>query len=842
MSSIYSVLIYEREINGKTYENIVGYIKKGIKVYYLTESYEEDFMRGLAETQIEILVQFINNYLLSLNYYICLSMQVGNNFIFEDGNIPEEIKKEIQQENFNFEQYDIEHLNKDSHIIVKAGAGTGKTKTMIDRSMFLRHKGYSSFRNMAMITFTNKSAMQMKAKLSERLEAYYNITHDYKYLDWIDELSDMRVQTIHSFSKGFIEQFGDIIKIDRKSKIKSLKYEKYKILEELINEYRFAYFENYKEYRYIPQYKLIKAILKIENHLISRGIDIIGNENKLILGTVISIDKEKDNKFSHLLDYLLSNLCKRIKVFKEKNSFIELNDLVANLRQFVDIEGITNEVNIKYIMVDEFQDTDTIQVQFIIWLIKNFGCKSFIVGDIKQSIYRFRGADYTAFRQFEDELESQNINSTIEKRRLKKNYRSDKKIIESLNEFFSNIANISNTEETKYFTFNGDDRLEGVIENSFSNDIINYFSKDENSIKDEIVEYILRLVEKNNIHNDNLRHGENQEEIVVLVRSNKDLEDIVNRIEEKGIVCKKEISGGFYRSVAVREFYVMLKALLYPKVYINQYAFINSSYGFGIDNDMIFDNFDVDSNYMKKIIENNEEYNKLKQYKEKLMREPFMIVLREITKDFEPHINYGIKKLRERIDIKNEEEAIKKIRTNSTNYEMNIMHLFTILDRNFSNTEASILDVEEFLQRMIQTENTEDEKMLSFDNGKYDLTCMTVHKAKGLEFDHVVIPKTNNGFLHNNKDVNIFLNINNNGEIKVGYSVKLEDVFIKNDIYTDNINEENKEIIAEEIRLLYVAVTRAKKSIHLNKSKLVNNSGKIHNWMELLERGNLKHE
>jgi DNA helicase-2/ATP-dependent DNA helicase PcrA len=222
------------------------------------------------------------------------------------------------------------------------------------------------------------------------------------------------------------------------------------------------------------------------------------------------------------------------------------------------------------------------------------------------------------------------------------------------------------------------------------------------------------------------------------------------------------------------------------------------------------------------------------------MKEPFMLVLKEIIEDFEPHINHGIKKLRERTE--KEEVAVKKIRTSATNYEINLLHLFTILDSNFSNAESSILDVEEFLNRMIQTDNIEDEKMLSFNNGRYDLTCMTVHKAKGLEFEHIVLPKTNNNFLHKNNEVNVFLNISNDGDIKVCYSVNLEELEIKNDLYSFNISKEDKEIVAEEIRLLYVALTRAKKSVHLNKNKIVSNSGRIKNWMGLLERGNFRYE
>lgn len=830
--SCYSVLIFQREVNKYTYKLIKKYISNGIKVYFLTESYEEELYNYLQEIQKKEIKYFIDLYLLSMNYYISLSGQFKDYFIVEDGKISENLREEFKWETFNIEQYDIEHLNEDKHIIVKAGAGTGKTKTMIDRTMYLRHKKLATFKEMVMITFTNKAANQMKQKLYERLEAYYDVTKNIKYLGWIDELASMRIQTIHSFAKNFIEHFGDKIEIDRKSKIKSIQYEKYKILENLIDKYRFKFRDKYQKFRYIPQYKLIKAILKIEQYLLSKGLDIISIKEKINYGV-------DDEEFNHILEFLLLNLCEKVKKYKDENNIIELNDLVTSLRKFISITNIQNEINIKYMMVDEFQDTDTIQVDFIIWLIENVSCKTFIVGDTKQSIYRFRGAEYTAFAQLEDKLKAIGEGKNISKKSLKKNYRSNGAIIEKLNNFFYNLSNLKTLrEETKYFTFTDDDKLETVIPSSTTKAFISFFHTD---LRDERIDYIINEIKENKKRNDEREKGEANEVIAVLVRSNKDLEEIVRKLEAKGIICKKEVSGGFYRSIAVREFYIMLKALLFPKVYINQYAFISSSYGMGIDNNTILEQYSSSDNYLKKIIENREEYIKLQGFTDKIKHEPFMKVFYELISEFKPHVNYGIKILKNRDFEEKEDEVIKKIKTAVKNYEMNLMHLCTILDKKFTSVDSGIIDIIKFLERMIQTDDIENEKMLDFNNeeNKYDVICMTVHKSKGLEFDHIIIPKTNNSFLHNNNQVKIFLN-EDKKNYNIGYSVDLDDLHLQNDIYNTFISEENNEIIAEEIRLLYVALTRAKKTIHLNKNEIMNNSGIIHNWMDLLERGNLK--
>ncbi|WP_142415570.1 UvrD-helicase domain-containing protein [Hathewaya massiliensis] len=834
-NNAYSVLIYQREVSKYTFYLIKDYISEGTKVYFLTESDEVDLYSYIQDVEKKDIKYYEQKYLLSMNYNINLSFQFKDDFIIEDGNISENLREELKEECFNIEQYDIEHLNRDKHIIIKAGAGTGKTKTMIDRTIYLRHKELATFKDMVMITFTNKAANQMKQKLYERLEAYYEATKDTKYLEWIDEIVSMRIQTIHSFAKNFIELLGDRINIDRKSKIKSIQYEKYKILEKLINEYRFKFSEKYQKFRYIPQYKLIKAILKIEQYLTSKGLNVSDNKENINFG----VDKEE---FNHFLEFLLLNLCEEVKQYKYENSIIELNDLVISLKRYLHTVNIQNAVNIKYIMVDEFQDSDTIQVDFIIWLIENMGCKTFIVGDIKQSIYRFRGAEYTAFLQFEDKLKRNGEEKNITKKSLKKNYRTNKAIIDKLNNFFYNISNLETSrEETKYFTFTKGDKLEPVIENNSKEEVISLFKNGYETNKDGVIEYITNEIKKNNKRNaSRAKEGLESESIAILVRSNRDLEYIVRELEKKDYICKKEVSGEFYRSIAVREFYLMLKALLYPKVYINQYAFINSSYGKGIDNNTILENYDSSNNYLKKIIENRKEYKTLQYFNEKIKQEPFMKVLHQLVNEFKPEINYGVKILSNR-GFKEENETIKSVKTAVINYKMNLEHLFTILDKRFNSIDASIIDVIRFLELMIKTDDLEDEKMLDYNNkeNKYDAICMTVHKAKGLEFDHVIIPKTSNSFLNNNNEVKIFLN-EKVEKHNIGYLVNLDDLTLKNDVYSEFIVEENKEIIAEEIRLLYVALTRAKKTIHLNKNEIMDNSGKIHNWMDLLERGNLK--
>ena len=89
-----------------------------------------------------------------------------------------------KESNFNHHQYDIITSPVNSNIIVISGAGTGKTTTMINRLIYLRKtQDEFSFEQAVLITFTNKSSLEMKERLLITLEKYYKITKNSLYLE-----------------------------------------------------------------------------------------------------------------------------------------------------------------------------------------------------------------------------------------------------------------------------------------------------------------------------------------------------------------------------------------------------------------------------------------------------------------------------------------------------------------------------------------------------------------------------------------------------------------------------------------------------------------------------------
>lgn len=111
---------------------------------------------------------------------------------------------------------------------------------------------------------------------------------------------------------------------------------------------------------------------------------------------------------------------------------------------------------------------------------------------------------------------------------------------------------------------------------------------------------------------------------------------------------------------------------------------------------------------------------------------------------------------------------------------------------------------------------------------------MTVHKAKGLEFEQVFLPFTDQKF-HSSSIADVILN----GE-KIGYHVSLgKGRKYQNDIYQTQRKLEQIEEIGEEARLLYVALTRAKKRVYVDAPNVSNNQN-VRNWGDLIAKSKPK--
>ena len=359
-------------------------------------------------------------------------------------------------------------LSEDTSALILAGAGSGKTRVLTHRIHYLvSEKNYYSDDILA-VTFTNKAANEMKERLSELL---------------YQPIGRMWVGTFHSLAHRLL----------RAHAIDANLSPTFQILDAQ------------------DQFRIIKRLMK-EN-----GVD----ETKFPIRKVQwFINQQKDEGISpHEIDAGYNFFVKQsAKVFDLYEKHCQANDLVdfAGLlmksyellkNNQIILEHYQNKF--KHILVDEFQDTNRIQYQFI-KILHNENNHIFCVGDDDQSIYGWRGARIENIQKIENDFKP------IEVIKLEQNYRSTGNILSASNAL---IANNQNRLEKSLWTESGD------------GDLINVFNA---KTETEESQYVVSEIENQ------FNQGRNLDECAILYRSNAQ-----SRVFEE-VLIKKNINYRIY--------------------------------------------------------------------------------------------------------------------------------------------------------------------------------------------------------------------------------------------------------------------------------------------------------
>lgn len=290
----------------------------------------------------------------------------------------------------------LEAIKSLENTLVVAGAGSGKTFTIVNKIKYLLDNNICKENELLIISFTNESVNDLKRKIDYNLD----------------------IMTFHKLAITLIN--------NPNMKISNEYYLKF-----IINEY----FNSYGKYNK-KQNKLIKRILQ--------ELDI-DNLKKLIF-TFINLYKSNYNDINYLLNlYQKSHFINKIyfKIILEIYHIYNQELKSSNLYDFNDMIKIaTNNINnnqiktnYKYIIIDEFQDTSLNRFKLINAIMKQNNAKIFVVGDDYQSIYRFSGCNLDIFLNFNKLVNNLNIIN------LDYNYRNPKEIIDVANSFIMKNKN-----------------------------------------------------------------------------------------------------------------------------------------------------------------------------------------------------------------------------------------------------------------------------------------------------------------------------------------------------------------------------------------------------------------
>lgn len=577
----------------------------------------------------------------------------------------------------------------DGPILILAGAGSGKTKVLTTKVAHLVSDKQIDPHNILAITFTNKAAKEMKDRVLKMLGA---------------KAYQIQISTFHSLGLLFLRE----------------------------NYAKLGFEKNFTILDSDDTLTVIKKILKDMN-LDPKIYNPRAIRNKISGAKNELMDAENYSRFANT-DYeqTVTDIFRRYEKKIKKNNSVDFDDLlVLPIKLFKENPEILKQYQdrFQYILVDEYQDTN--EAQYV--LIKMLSAKNqniCVVGDIDQSIYGFRGANYRNILNFEKDYPKAKVIL------LEENYRST-----------SNILNVAND----------------IIKNNKKRKEKNLWTKNEEGIK---IKYHRAYDEKDEAHyvmsqiKDLINHGEEKSGIAVLYRTNAQSRNMEEALLKENISYKVVGSFYFYNRKEIKDLISYLKLIYNPHDDVSLMRVIN------VPKRQIGPKT-LENLSMKAITNGTSLYEAISDGKEL----GFKKIIEDIKKESEDL------SLTDLVDLILDKSGMKKDLESEKTLEAEVrlenLEEFKSITKNFEENNG-IISLDEFLMEISLVSDIEEHK-----NNTDVVTLMTIHSAKGLEFDHVFIIGLEEGlFPHNN-------------------------------------SLDSSDDLEEERRLCYVAVTRAKKTLTL---------------------------
>ena len=549
----------------------------------------------------------------------------------------------------------------DGFSLILAGAGSGKTRVLIAKVVYLIKEKKVPPSSIMMVTFTNKAALEMKERIEKELGAYVKLGY---------------IGTFHSFGALVLRRFWKEANIAK----------------------------NFLIYDEDEQLSLIKNILKkekIEKLTPSFFAYYIGlAKNEMITPEVFL------EKFSFYKKNLVAQVYYLYQKELEENNALDFDDLLLKtVFLFKKNPSVLDfyQKQLNYFLIDEFQDTNFLQYELIKSLAKK-AKQVTAVGDFSQSIYSWRGAKMENLFRFQKDF------SKVSLFYLEKNYRSTQKILDFAYQIIS--QNQSHPILKLYTDKDGGEEIE----------IFEAENEEEEAIF--VAREILEIGKKPEFF------GEN---IAVLYRVNAQSRILEEVFLHFGIPYI--LIGGvrFYERKEIKDILAFLRLLLYP----NDQLALERVKKLGKKR------FSAFKNFYERINSNLENYSTSEIIEGVLKETDYLSLYQsESEEDF------------------SRLENINELKTVASNFP----NLIDFLD------QVALVEAEYF-----EGEKKED--------GKNKVRLMTLHQAKGLEFDYVFIVGVEEGLLPHSRSF------------------------------------DNFESLEEERRLFYVGITRAKKKLYISFAK-----------------------
>jgi len=579
----------------------------------------------------------------------------------------------LQKDNVCLDNYKIDYkseLNKaqldvvlhgEGPCLVLAGAGSGKTRTLVYRVAYLIEKGVNP-KNILLVTFTNKAAKEMLNRVEVLLKC---------------KPKGLWGGTFHHIGNMVLRRYAKVLGYNSKFTILDREDSK-TLLKSVMGELKI----NYKE-KYFPKAEVILAIISFTANSQSRIKDVI------------------EDKYSYL-DPKLIPVIEKINLAyhgkKLKTNVMDFDDLLVNWLKLLKKDKDVKKrlaTQFKYILVDEYQDTNHIQSE-IIYELGTVHKNVLVVGDDCQSIYSFRAADINNILDFPKHYKKASVY------KIEQNYRSSPEILELANE---SIANNKNQYEKQ---------LEAVIESKQKPALVAL--RDSEQQAQFIAQRILELQEE----------GASLNDTAILFRSSFQVMEMELELNKRNIPYQMRGGIRFFEQAHIKDVVAYLKVLNNYQDELSWKRILLLHEGIGNTNaDRVWQEI-IQARNLKsaidklnhisgspKVIRSLEKINELLKYLNEQKKDFIATAIKQVLKaDYETYLKAVFDNAKDRIEDLNQ----------------------------LANFALQYSKLEEFLSDVTLSEGFKGETTDGSNDGPDEsLVLSTIHQAKGLEWKYVFV-------------------------------------------------------------------------------------------------------
>ena len=545
----------------------------------------------------------------------------------------------------------------------------------------------------------------------------------------------------------------------------------------------------------LPQARGVSDTTKEYKEKIKKAIDSI--KDLTIYKDTIEIKNSilKTKPYVSCIIKIIKALDIKVQNYKEIYNYYEYSD-IANLaiKLVKENSQIREEIknNLNEILIDEYQDTNDVQEEFISYISNN---NVYMVGDIKQSIYRFRNANPYIFKNKYDMYSSHNNGMKID---LNKNFRSREEVINNINLMFNHIMDDylgGASYQKEHQMIYGNLMYQGNGDNKENNNFEVYNYLNDTNYKNNEIEPFVIADDINNKIKDNYKvfdkdtkgiRNVKYSDFVILLDNSKSFELYKKILEYNNIPTSivksiNLIDGEVILVIKnIISFIIKIKDNIIDNDFKKLFISLGRSFIFNIDDNILFDYF----------LNNNYKDSDIYRISNEISKKIDFISLDEI-----------IDLIIDKYDLYNKLFLLGDNASNTIRIDK-----LKEITSNLTNLNYDIYDYQKYLEDIISN-NLKIEYNIG-DNSTDTVKIMTIHASKGLEFSICYFSSLFNRF-NISEAVNRYTYDNEYGII-----IPYKDKFYYNTIY-HKLAYRNyiKENISERIRLLYVALTRAKEKM-----------------------------